>query len=122
MSAETSLLAELVEAEQSLHRAARLSREEFEALTAPDFREIGASGHGYDREQVWRALEQERRAGEPRSVLSVEEPCSRRLGPHTYLLTYRSAQGPRRAHRASIWERTSAGWRIVHHQGTLTAD
>jgi hypothetical protein len=41
------------------------------------------------------------------------------LAPDIYLLTYTLRQGERKTRRATIWQRTTDGWKIVFHQGTL---
>jgi hypothetical protein len=45
----------------------------------------------------------------------------RRLGPDTFLLTYTLRQVERVTRRATIWQSTSAGWRILYHQGTIVS-
>jgi len=45
------------------------------------------------------------------------------LGPETYLLTYTLLQHKKRlTRRATIWQRTVDGWKIVYHQGTIVQD
>lgn len=43
----------------------------------------------------------------------------RRLGAETFLLTYTLEQGKRVTRRATIWEKTREGWRILYHQRTV---
>ena len=44
----------------------------------------------------------------------------RRLGPDCYLLTtYTLDQAGRPTRRATIWEKSAVGWRILYHQGTI---
>jgi hypothetical protein len=45
----------------------------------------------------------------------------RRLGPDTYLLTYVLRQGDRLTRRATMWQSTPDGWRILYHQGTVVS-
>ena len=45
----------------------------------------------------------------------------RRLGPDTYLLTYTLRQIERITRRATIWQTTPEGWRILYHQGTMVS-
>lgn len=45
----------------------------------------------------------------------------RRLGPDTFLVTYVLPQGDRLTCRASIWEHTQQGRRVLFHQGTVVA-
>jgi hypothetical protein len=46
----------------------------------------------------------------------------RGLGANVYLLTYTLLQGERRTHRATLWQRDPAGWKILFHQGTVVED
>ncbi len=47
----------------------------------------------------------------------------RRLAEDTYLLTYTLLQDKRRlTRRATIWQSTADGWKIVYHQGTIVQD
>ena len=45
----------------------------------------------------------------------------RELAADLYLLTYTLRQGRRLTRRATIWRRTSDGWKIAFHQGTEVA-
>jgi hypothetical protein len=46
-----------------------------------------------------------------------------RLAADTYLLTYTLFQdGVRLTRRATIWQNTSEGWKILYHQGTIVQD
>lgn len=95
--------------------------EDFTRSTAPDFWEVGASGRRYSREFILRHLG----ANPPCDADSAGWKCSdfavRRLGPDTFLLTYTLLQVDRLTRRATIWERTSDGWRILYHQGTVVS-
>ena len=45
------------------------------------------------------------------------------LGADTYLLTYTLLQGQqRKTRRATIWRRSTDGWKSVFHQGTVVED
>jgi hypothetical protein len=45
------------------------------------------------------------------------------LDEDTYLLTYTLLQDKARlTRRATIWLKTSDGWKIVYHQGTIVQD
>ena len=112
------VLAQLVDREPLFHRTELgTSREAFEAMTAPDFWEVGASGAVYDREFVWATLETRYAAGEP-DEWETSEFTLRRLGPEVFLLTYVLHQGSRVTRRATVWERSGAGWPVMYHQGT----
>lgn len=116
------VLHELTRLEPLIHRAEYgTTRTGYEALTAEDFWEVGASGTCYDREFIWSALEQ-------RATEFVEHPWDasdlrcRHLGDDTYLLTYLLRQGRRLTRRATIWQRAGQGWQIIYSQGTLVLD
>jgi hypothetical protein len=94
------------------------TRADFEAMTAADFWEVGASGTVYDREVVWVTLERRYAAGEL-DEWETSEFALRRLCDNVFLLTYVLHQGARVTRRATIWERAEKGWRILYHQGTL---
>lgn len=92
---------------------------DFERATAPDFWEVGASGRRYSREFIL----QMRSNGELVDADATGWKPSgfglRRLGPDCYLLTYTLDQAGRLTRRATIWEKTAEGWRILYHQGTI---
>lgn len=112
------VLEELVAREPLFHRTEHgTGRAAFEAMTAPDFWEVGASGARYDREFVWSVLEQRYAQAQPDEWETDDFAC-RPLGEGTYLLTYELRQGTRVTRRATVWERTDGGWRAVYHQGT----
>jgi hypothetical protein len=98
------------------------TRADFESATAPDYWEVGASGRRYSRDSILRTLEQ----NPPVDAASAGWQCSdyglRRLGPDTYLFTYTLRQAERLTRRATIWQGTGEGWRILYHQGTIVSD
>jgi hypothetical protein len=113
------VLAQLAAREPLFHRTELgTDRATFEAMTAEDFWEVGASGAVYDREVVWAALEQRYAAGQP-DEWEIDDVSVRRLGEHVYLVTYLLRQGSRTSRRATIWEDAGGSWRIVYHQGTI---
>src|ERR1700685_2121584 len=112
------VLAELSAREPIFHRPEfGNSRADFERMTAEDFWETGASGRRYSREFVLNQLEQ--RFATPRDdVWETQDFYCRKLSEDTYLLTYTLLQdGKRLTRRATIWQSTSDGWKIVYHQG-----
>jgi hypothetical protein len=112
------VLAQLVAREPLFHRTELgTDRAAFEAMTAEDFWEVGASGTVYDREVVWTALEQRYAAGEP-DEWRTSDFRLRQLGVRVYLVTYLLQQGSRVTRRSTIWEDAGGSWRIVYHQGT----
>ena len=114
------VLAELSRREPIFHRLEfGTSRSDFERLMADDYWEVGASGRIYDRAFILDELE--RRFATPQEDFwETSDFRCRRLGPDVYLLTYYLIQNRNRhTRRATIWQRTSEGWKIVYHQGTL---
>jgi hypothetical protein len=117
------VLAELSAREPIFHRPEfGTTRADFERMTVEDFWETGASGRRYSRESVLDELER-RFAASLDDVWETRDFYCRRLGPDTYLLTYTLLQdGSRLTRRATIWQSTADGWKIVYHQGTIVQD
>jgi hypothetical protein len=96
-------------------------RTDFEAQTAPDYWETGASGRRYSREFVWATLE-ERRA-DPGWAGGDHWQTSdfqvREIAPATYLLTYTLRQVDRVTRRLTVWQRVGGRWVALYHQGTV---
>ena len=124
MDSELSdVLAALSAREPIFHRPELgTTRADFEKMTVDDFREVGASGRCYSRTFVLDELE--RRCSAPHAdVWETSEFQCRRLAPDVYLLTYTLLQDRQRlTRRATIWQRTADGWKIVYHQGTMVQD
>jgi hypothetical protein len=92
-------------------------------LLAPDFREVGACGRIYDRDDVLTALPSEQAAeGYVISDFGVTE-----LDVHVAMVSYRlevQSAGdatPGRTIRTSLWRLTEDGWQLFFHQGTPAA-
>ncbi|WP_158257329.1 DUF4440 domain-containing protein [Kineococcus xinjiangensis] len=101
-----------------LSSATRRNRQEVDRLLDEDFEEIGASGRLWSRSEMMHALAAEP-PGDDRVIPDAEmRACV--LSADLILLTYVSDPDGRRAHRSSLWRRTATGWRLRHHQGTLT--
>jgi hypothetical protein len=128
------VLSELIDREPIFHRPEHgTARADFERMTAPGFWETGASGERYSRafvlevlEKRWSRPDGDAHRGEmPHDdVWDAGEFCCRELAPEVYLLTYTLLQRPnnggaRKTRRATIWQRTGEGWKIVYHQGTV---
>jgi hypothetical protein len=95
------------------------TRGDFENMIVPDFQEVGASGRCYSRTEVLDVLEK-RHATPYDDVWETSNFQCRRLAEDVYLLTYTVLQNNERlTRRATIWQRTSEGWKIVYHQGTI---
>jgi hypothetical protein len=98
------------------------SRADFENMTVEGYWETGASGRRYSRKAVLDALE--RRFSSPHNdVWETRDFFCRRLAEDIYLLTYTLLQDRKRlTRRATIWQNTKDGWKIVYHQGTIVQD
>lgn len=117
------VLEELSRREPIFHRPEfGTTRADFEKMTAEGFWEIGASGRRYSRTAVLDALE--KRFSAPHSdVWETSDFQCRKLASDVYLLTYDLIQDKvRRTRRTTIWQRTSQGWQILYHQGTIIQD
>ena len=113
-----AVLAELRAREPLVHRTERgTTRAAFEAMTAEDFWEVGASGARYDREFVWSVIEARYAEGAP-DTWEIGDVRCRHLGGDAFLVTYQLRQGTRLSRRATVWERTAEDWRVIYHQGT----
>lgn len=118
-----SVARELREREPLFHRAEHgVSRADFEAMTVPEYWEVGASGHVYDRLTCLDVLERRYAdaAYDPLEGLEVSDFAVREAGPAVWLATYQLLQGERKTRRVSVWRRTTTGWVLVYHQGTVT--
>ena len=117
------ILAELSSREPIFHRPEfGTSRADFERMTTDNFWETGASGRRYSRKFVLDTLESRHRTPHVDIWATTDFHCAR-LAADTYLLTYTLLQdGVRLTRRATIWQNTSDGWKIVYHQGTIVQD
>jgi hypothetical protein len=115
----TPILEELKSREPIFHRPEfGTTQADFENMMAPDFWEVGASGRRYSREFVLAGL-QERYSGDYADQWETHEFRCRELAENLYLLTYTLLQRERKTRRATIWQKTATGWKIVFHQGTV---
>ncbi len=123
MDADTAPVETIRRLEEELLRPeVRRSRAAVEALLAPDFTEIGASGRTWDRPGIIAAV-----ADEGPVDVRIEDFAVRLLAPGVALATYRSVRDGAAgdgepssiALRVSIWRREGDGsWRMTFHQGT----
>ncbi len=98
-----------------LHPEVRASPAALEALLDPEFLEIGASGRLWTRRDTIETLPRD-----AQTPIRDEQMTGRQLADHLVLLTYISDEAGRRARRSSLWRfDKTAGWRLLHHQGTL---
>ena len=116
------VLEELRAREPIFHtRAFGLTAAERERAMHSAYWEVGASGRRYSRSFIQRMLEERPPVEADAAGWRCSEFGLRRLGAETFLLTYRLEQERRITRRATIWEKTGEGWRILYHQGTLVA-
>ena len=92
---------------------------DFEKATAPEYWEASASGRRYSRGFILRTLADHPPVDAASAGWQTYDHALRRLGPDTYLITYTLRQIERLTRRATIWQRTPEGWRILYHQGTI---
>ena len=116
------ILEELQRREPIFHRPEfGTTRADFQAMTEPDFWEVGASGRRYSREYVLDVLEERYRQPLEDDWEADDFHC-REIAADNYLLTYTLKQGTRITRRATLWRHTAQGWKIVYHQGTVVSD
>ena len=97
------------------------TRKDVEAMTAPDFWEIGASGRRYSREYVLSVLAVRQDGSQPIDVWTTTDFHCRRLGKDVYLLTYTLFQGREPPRRSTIWQHASGrGGRRCFIRGRLS--
>jgi hypothetical protein len=114
------LLKELRQIEPVFHKnAASWTAAARESMIAPDFWEVGASGRRYSREFILRLLAEDPPVDAEAAGWRCSEFGLRSLGPDVYLLTYTLDQAGRITRRATVWQKTQGGWRILYHQGTV---
>lgn len=97
------------------------SRQDFEAMMAPEFWETGASGRRYSKAFVLDVLEK-RHAESHDDPWETHDFFCQEVAPELYLLTYTLLQSQRVTRRATLWRHCESGWQIVYHQGTVVAD
>jgi uncharacterized protein YhfF/GNAT superfamily N-acetyltransferase len=93
----------------------------YEAVLAPDFSEVGASGRLWTRAEILEALH----ADPPDPSISIEAFEVADLGPDLVLATYDTRVitpdgDERRSRRSSIWLRRDDRWQLRFNQGTRT--
>jgi hypothetical protein len=94
------------------------TRRDYEAMTDPEFWEVGASGRRYSRAFVLDTLENRAPDADESKWLTRDFLC-REIGADNYLLTYTLHQEARITRRATLWRRTASGWKALYHQGTI---
>jgi hypothetical protein len=94
---------------------------DFERVMASDYWEVGASGRPYSRDFILHTLKQSPPVDAASAGWQSSNYGLRRLGPEIYLFTYTLRQVERLSRRATIWQMTGEGWRILYHQGTIVS-
>ena len=88
-------------------------------LLADEFIEFGSSGRVYTKADLVAVLQAETPVTQTTSDFRVTAPA-----PDVALLTYRirsDSQPPVHTLRSSLWVRARGRWKMVFHQGTVTA-
>jgi hypothetical protein len=93
------------------------ARRDFEAMTDPEFWEVGASGRRYSREFILQTLDERVERGET-GIWEIQDFHCLEIAAENYLVTYTLLQGARVTRRATLWRRARDGWKILYHQGT----
>jgi len=115
----SDVLEQLKKREPIFHRPELgTTRADFDQMMDEAFCEVGASGRRYDREYVLDELEK-RHANPIDDEWEALDFRYIEIAPDNYLLTYTLIQGERVTRRSTIWRRTSGGWKILYHQGTI---
>jgi len=118
------VLQELWDREPIFHRREHGSaRADFDALMAPDYWEVGASGRVYSRADVLDVLESRYAdpAYDPIAGHEVTDFACRAVGGDVWLATYHLRQGDRDTRRVTVWRNAGGRWVPVYHQGTVIA-
>jgi len=121
-AALTRVREELLAREPIFHKPEFGTRlEDYLAMTAEDYWEVGASGQVYNRDGVVQGLVARGKVERDEHWL-VSDAEVRRLGDDTYAITYRLDQDGRLTRRMTLWRKGPDGWRILYHQGTIVQD
>lgn len=116
---------QLLAAEPLFHRLpAGSGRREIEALVAPEFVEIGASGREYTRDFVIDTVAQRYADGEDPDdeAWQLDNFRVQDVGGGVWLASYLLNFRGRSSRRTTLWKHTARGWCALHHQGTLLED
>lgn len=112
----------LVELELSLHtKEVRSSRAALNDLLADEFREIGASGMYFGKQEVLDDLPEE--DGITIEATDIEfRQLSSEVAHITYRADFLRTNGKllRTSYRTSVWKFNGLKWQMVFHQGTAT--
>ncbi len=94
----------------------RRSAAAVEQLLDPEFREVGASGRVWSRDEIVARLAAESHGAQGETNATELEGTV--LSADLVLLTYVSERDGRLARRMSLWRRRAGTWRVLYHQGT----
>lgn len=122
MAEPDPVLTEVLALERALlDPAVRRDRARVRGLLHDDFREIGASGALWSRDQIVAALAAESAVLAPR--VRVRDEAARFVLGDVVLVTYLAISAAGRSLRSSLWVRDpdDGGWRMLFHQGTPAA-
>jgi hypothetical protein len=118
----TSILEELKSREPIFHHPEfGVTRSDLEKQTSQDFWEVGASGKKYSRQLIIdTVVERFETNTEPDTAgWEITDAHCQELGYNIYAFTYLLNQDGRLSRRLTLWQKTSEGWKIMYHQGTL---
>lgn len=93
------------------------TRDDFDAMIAEGFWEIGASGQRYSRVYVLDVLEQRHQQPHEDPWSTADFHCQQ-IAPEIFLVTYTLQQSARVTRRSTLWHDTADGWKALFHQGT----
>jgi len=113
----------LVALEKQLHSSeVRNSKDKLDILLSEDFREIGASGKLFIKEETIEHLLKSKS-----SKIEANEFKLNKLSPDIMQLIYReesklSAVNNRHTLRSSLWKKNGNNWQMLFHQGTVVIE
>jgi hypothetical protein len=114
-----AVMEELKQHEPIFHRPEfGTSRSDFEAIITENFWEIGASGNIYSRSYILDVLEQRHSNADYKDEWETDDFHCSMVAENHYLVSYLLKRNGRLTRRATLWSRTSDGWRAFFHQGT----
>lgn len=116
------ILKELQSREPIFHHPDQFGRTEQDIVTqmCDEFWEVGASGNVYTKQDVISELLKRYNDPHYQDIWETKDFKLTQVAQDNYLLTYILIQNKIRiTRRSTIWRRTSDGWKILYHQGTI---
>lgn len=95
---------------------------DYEKMTDVEFWEVGASGKRYSREYVIKTLIERYQNPKYKDEWETKDFHCLEIASDNFLLTYTLLQGKKITRRSTIWRRSSEGWKILYHQGTIVQE